>query len=272
MIVNVLVSQPYPMASYIISSLQPRLVFLVCMLILSVAGLGIFVLNAISKYYPTFKAASLTLALWHFTTPEAAEVSLRLQRIAWYKLVLSGVMVACLTTALLVKAKFISLAPIIAITTGVALQCIWILYLLYYWYFVLPSESIKQTADDKNDRIAPNSKWQERRKDKDSSKDDKRLPVTIVTGFLGSGKTTVIKNILQNTIGMKVLVIENEIGEEGVDHDLLMQYTAKEDVILMNNGCICCTGKRWRDLSINIVAYFINVFQSLSHHGAFSSE
>jgi G3E family GTPase len=41
---------------------------------------------------------------------------------------------------------------------------------------------------------------------------------------------------------MKILVIENEIGTEGIDHELLMQHTVKEDIVLMNNGCICCNG------------------------------
>ena len=53
-----------------------------------------------------------------------------------------------------------------------------------------------------------------------------------------------MKNVLENTLGMRVLVIENEIGTEGIDHDLLIPHTAvKEDIVLMNNGCICCTGK-----------------------------
>ena len=75
-----------------------------------------------------------------------------------------------------------------------------------------------------------------------SSKVKLPVPVTLLSGFLGSGKTTLVKKILGNTVGMKVLVIENEIGAEGIDHELLMQHTAKEEIILMNNGCVCCTG------------------------------
>lgn len=60
--------------------------------------------------------------------------------------------------------------------------------------------------------------------------------------FIGSGKTTLVKNILHNTIGFKVLVIENEIGAEGIDNELLMQSVGKDEVVLLNNGCICCTG------------------------------
>jgi G3E family GTPase len=39
---------------------------------------------------------------------------------------------------------------------------------------------------------------------------------------------------------MRVLVIENEVGEAGIDHELLLQYAGKEDIVLLNNGCICC--------------------------------
>jgi G3E family GTPase len=52
-----------------------------------------------------------------------------------------------------------------------------------------------------------------------------------------------VKRILNNTVGLKVLVIENEIGAEGIDHELLMQSVGKDEIVLLSNGCICCTGK-----------------------------
>jgi G3E family GTPase len=66
------------------------------------------------------------------------------------------------------------------------------------------------------------------------------VPVTILTGFLGSGKTTLLNRILKEEHGMRIAVIENEFGEEGVDNDLLTQ-SADEQIVEMNNGCICCT-------------------------------
>ena len=69
---------------------------------------------------------------------------------------------------------------------------------------------------------------------------DSHIPVTILTGFLGSGKTTLLNRILKEDHGMKIAVIENEFGEEGVDNDLLTQES-KEQIVEMNNGCICCT-------------------------------
>ncbi|MDX1668385.1 MAG: GTP-binding protein [Limnobacter sp.] len=66
------------------------------------------------------------------------------------------------------------------------------------------------------------------------------MPATILTGFLGSGKTTLLNRILKENHGMKIAVIENEFGEEGVDNDLLMQ-NEQETIVEMNNGCLCCT-------------------------------
>ena len=66
------------------------------------------------------------------------------------------------------------------------------------------------------------------------------VPVTILTGFLGSGKTTLLNRILNEQHGHRIAVIENEFGEEGVDNDLLLQER-DEQIVEMNNGCICCT-------------------------------
>ncbi len=67
-----------------------------------------------------------------------------------------------------------------------------------------------------------------------------QVPVTILTGFLGSGKTTLLNRILREDHGHRIAVIENEFGEEGVDNDILLQER-DEQIVEMNNGCICCT-------------------------------
>jgi G3E family GTPase len=67
----------------------------------------------------------------------------------------------------------------------------------------------------------------------------KPIPVTILTGFLGSGKTTLLNRILSERHGEKIAVIENEFGEVGIDNELLL--SGDEQIIEMNNGCICCT-------------------------------
>jgi len=66
------------------------------------------------------------------------------------------------------------------------------------------------------------------------------IPVTILTGFLGSGKTTLLNRILTEQHGERIAVIENEFGETGVDNEILVQ-DKEEQIVEMNNGCLCCT-------------------------------
>ncbi len=66
------------------------------------------------------------------------------------------------------------------------------------------------------------------------------IPTTILTGFLGAGKTTLLNRILQEPHGFKIAVIENEFGEENIDNEILVQ-DGTEQIVEMNNGCICCT-------------------------------
>jgi G3E family GTPase len=66
------------------------------------------------------------------------------------------------------------------------------------------------------------------------------IPATILTGFLGSGKTTLLKRVLSEAHGQKIAVIENEFGEENIDNEILVADT-NEQIIQMNNGCVCCT-------------------------------
>jgi G3E family GTPase len=65
------------------------------------------------------------------------------------------------------------------------------------------------------------------------------LPVTIITGFLGSGKTTLLNHILTNQQGIKTAVLVNEFGEIGIDNELII--STDENMVELNNGCICCT-------------------------------
>jgi G3E family GTPase len=66
-----------------------------------------------------------------------------------------------------------------------------------------------------------------------------KLPVTLITGFLGSGKTTLISRLLKHPDMNRVAVVINEIGEIGIDHDLVTM--SSENVSLLANGCLCCT-------------------------------
>jgi G3E family GTPase len=66
-----------------------------------------------------------------------------------------------------------------------------------------------------------------------------RIPLTIVTGFLGSGKTTLLQQLLQQPGFGNALIVLNEFGEAGIDHDLL--EASSDDTVLLANGCLCCT-------------------------------
>merc|ERR1719352_626714 len=72
---------------------------------------------------------------------------------------------------------------------------------------------------------------------------DSRLPVLVLTGYLGAGKTTLLNYVLHEQQDKKLAVIENEIGEVSVDDALVEQKPedAAEELIVLNNGCICCT-------------------------------
>ena len=72
-----------------------------------------------------------------------------------------------------------------------------------------------------------------------------KLPVTVVTGFLGSGKTTLIRHLMQNPGGRRLAVVVNEFGDVGVDGEILkgcaIPDCPEENIMELSNGCICCT-------------------------------
>ena len=72
-----------------------------------------------------------------------------------------------------------------------------------------------------------------------------RIPATVITGFLGAGKTSMIRHLLQTANGKRLALIINEFGEMGVDGDILKacgaENCAEEDIVELANGCICCT-------------------------------
>jgi G3E family GTPase len=69
-----------------------------------------------------------------------------------------------------------------------------------------------------------------------------KIPVTIVTGFLGAGKTTLVNHILKGDHGLKIAVVENEFGEVSIDTDLVQEnLKAAESIVTMDNGCVCCS-------------------------------
>jgi G3E family GTPase len=73
-----------------------------------------------------------------------------------------------------------------------------------------------------------------------TEKRDRRIPATVVTGFLGSGKTTLINRILREQHGRKIAVIVNEFGEISIDGQLVI-HDEEAQLVEFNNGCLCCT-------------------------------
>ncbi len=75
----------------------------------------------------------------------------------------------------------------------------------------------------------------------------KTVPITLITGYLGSGKTTLINHILKNAKGHKMAVIVNDLGEVNIDAELIQKggvVNSKDDnLVALQNGCICCTLK-----------------------------
>merc|ERR1719502_458515 len=72
--------------------------------------------------------------------------------------------------------------------------------------------------------------------------DKDKMPVTVVTGFLGAGKTTLINHILTEKHGVRVCVIENEFGSVDIDTSLVKEnMNVAEEIISLDNGCACCT-------------------------------
>ena len=89
-----------------------------------------------------------------------------------------------------------------------------------------------------------------------------KIPVTVLTGFLGAGKTTLMNYILRENHGMKIAVIENEFGEIGIDGDLVIGST--EEIFEMTNGCVCCVAEARDDL-LRVIRQLLDRPDRLDH-------
>ncbi|UWR90936.1 GTP-binding protein [Phaeobacter inhibens] len=81
---------------------------------------------------------------------------------------------------------------------------------------------------------------------------DTRVPVTLIAGFLGSGKTTLINTLLQGEHGLNITVLVNDFGAVNIDADLILKR--EREVVELSNGCVCCSIQR--DLVAQLQALF----------------
>jgi G3E family GTPase len=248
-------------------------VFIAGLMVFLGSGIAIMMINSLTKTRARRYHAQVTKALWKFIPEESKGLQKKTLVWNWRKLAIAGLAICSLAAAGTVK----------KLGTSIVLQhcgigfALWIAGLFVFWLVYLAPD-VKaaeeyEAADGKSQRKSGSNlsadasgtgdkdedggdggggvgAWAKRMKEGSSSSSnnndngDRRLPVTVVTGFLGSGKTTLVKHILGNTRGFKILVIENEIGSEGIDHELLLQQVGKEEIILMDNGCVCCTVRK----------------------------
>src|SRR5262252_4722157 len=72
----------------------------------------------------------------------------------------------------------------------------------------------------------------------------RRVPATVITGFLGAGKTSLVRHLLARAQGRRLAVVVNEFGELGIDRELLLgcgDAACDDDIVELANGCLCCT-------------------------------
>ena len=237
------------------------------MVVFFISGALVFAINYYTNARKRSSPATLTKVLWKFIP----EVNLQERRddLLWNcrKINLLGIVLACMFVAAFNN----RLGAHKALRYGVGIGVLWTLIVMGFWYFYVDrklkenrkgldnrntiplSDEIKKQIDE-----AAVGAWKEkfrRTPGMAGGHADTRLPVTVVTGFLGAGKTTLVKRILQNTRGVRILVIENEAGNESIDHELLMTQTT-EEIVKMDNGCVCCTVRK------DVVVTFHRMFEN----------
>jgi len=241
-----------------------KAVFNGALLAFFLSGLSIVIINFFLNKRQRASPATLTKVLWKFI-PEVNLAERRLD-LLWNcrKIHILGLTIVSIFTAVFIP-KF-GYKKVLKIAGW--LFAVWTIAVFGFWYgyvdtklkenrrgldgknTILASDELKKKIDE-----ATVGAWKEKFRKKGGDSTDSRLPVTIVTGFLGAGKTTLVKRILQNTHGVKILVIENEVGNESIDHELLMQQTT-EEIVKMENGCVCCTVRK--DLLVTFHRMFEN--------------
>ncbi len=225
------------------TSPEQHTAFMYSLVAFIVLGVAIMAVDSMTKTRQRRYVAEINKALWKFTPVGSKNARMANLMWNWRKMLLAGYAICCLGVAATVRKlnvkSVMQHTAFVAIAWTVGLVAVWHMYLLRQ------IEDTNEIKDPKKvvttGKQEADAAWSTKVRGRGA---DMRLPVTVVTGFLGSGKTTVVKHILGNTKGIKILVIENEIGSEGIDHELLLQQVNSEEIILMENGCVCCTVRK----------------------------
>jgi hypothetical protein len=188
-------------------------------------------MRALEQRENTNLASVLTQRLWRFSPARLRQLGVLLQIQHGASVLLSGAFLGCLTMS--ASAKLVQ-RPLAAVAVAaLPAFALWLPLGRVMWL----TRRARARHEPQRGRAAPPmlSTGEE-----DSCTADRRLPVTVVTGFLGAGKSTLLNRILSEEHGKKLLVIENELGEEAIDHELLVQG-GEEEIVVLKNGCLCCT-------------------------------
>ena len=186
-------------------------------------------LRALEQKSHASLACVLNQQLWRFSPAGLRQLGMLRQLQHGASVLLSGACVGCLTVS--VSAKLVQRSSVAIAIASLPALALWLPLGRAMWL----TRRARARHDPQSGRAAPPSLA--------TGEGDaavRRLPVTLITGFLGAGKSTLLKRILSEEHGKKLLVIENELGEESIDHELLMQG-GEEEIVVLKNGCLCCT-------------------------------
>jgi hypothetical protein len=151
---------------------------------MSICGVSVVVMDTWSKGGSQYYQYTLNKGLWKFDTDESIQCR-SFERIwSWRKLGVAGLMIACVFVAVFNRV----LSLVLLATISIGFFSVWILCLLYYWYFIINSNKVVK-SEEMSVKVSDENitGWQHRLK---SNEQDSRLPVTIITGYLGSGKAS----------------------------------------------------------------------------------
>ena len=89
-----------------------------------------------------------------------------------------------------------------------------------------------------------------------------------MTGFLGSGKTTLVNSVLTGDHGKRIVVIENELGSVSIDHELIDTHKSNAGMIVLKNGCMCCAGETPGSELERVLDQLLSMSKVAAPHGA----